>query len=505
MNTMPYRLSCLLFCAALVLPAAAFAAGAPASIFIITGNNQSAIVDTNVKGIVCAQVKDANGMVVAVGTDVLFSVSSGGGSVTGATQQTDNQGIVTLGSWKLGTMTGPNTLSVTCGNATPLTFTAAATPDVPASISITSGNNQSAPTGATVALAVSVTVFDKFSNKLAAGTTVMFAVTAGGGSVTGGNATTDSNGVATLGSWQLGSNAGTNTLTVTSGSAPSVMFTATGTSGGPPMIVSGPDATPNPVTVGHSVLLSVAASGTNLTYSWTFGDGFMGFGASVQHTYLTPGTYSAIVSINDNVHLALSSSTSVTVNAAESVVGSGPDSDGDGFSDSFEIVAGSASNNATSSPIGQAVTAQDVQTLTLSSAAIKLNFAKGGGDSITFAGTLAVPDGFTVSGARLLVDVGGISKRFFLTSRGSAIDGFDVAKLTVKSSKGIVVQQTSKFSVSFKKGNYAAPLSVLGMTNSNTVGATVPVTFTVIFDNTVLQATRMLTYSAMLGKTGSAK
>jgi hypothetical protein len=47
---------------------------------------------------------------------------------------------------------------------------------------------------------------------------VTFAVTAGGGAVTGGSQTTDATGTATVGSWTLGTTAGANTLGVTAGS-----------------------------------------------------------------------------------------------------------------------------------------------------------------------------------------------------------------------------------------------------------------------------------------------
>jgi hypothetical protein len=59
-----------------------------------------------------------------------------------------------------------------------------------------------------------------------AGVTVTFAVATGGGVVFGAVATTGSNGVATVGQWNLGS-VGSNTLTATVTALPSVTFTAT--------------------------------------------------------------------------------------------------------------------------------------------------------------------------------------------------------------------------------------------------------------------------------------
>lgn len=55
-------------------------------------------------------VRDAVGNPVA-GANVLFSVSGGGGSTTGATVETDGGGIAMVGSWTLGALAGPNTLT----------------------------------------------------------------------------------------------------------------------------------------------------------------------------------------------------------------------------------------------------------------------------------------------------------------------------------------------------------------------------------------------------------
>jgi hypothetical protein len=62
------------------------------------------------------------------------------------------------------------------------------------------------------------------------GVTVTFQVTGGGGSLTGSTQTTNSNGIATVGSWTLGGSAGQNTMTATATglNGSPVTFTATG-------------------------------------------------------------------------------------------------------------------------------------------------------------------------------------------------------------------------------------------------------------------------------------
>lgn len=71
-------------------------------------------------------VLDQNGAPLS-GIAVTFTVESGGGTVTGASQQTDALGVATVGSWTLGPVAGSNTLSASAGVATPVIFTATST------------------------------------------------------------------------------------------------------------------------------------------------------------------------------------------------------------------------------------------------------------------------------------------------------------------------------------------------------------------------------------------
>jgi hypothetical protein len=102
----------------------------------------------------------------------------------------------------------------------------------PTQIAAQAGLGQSATVGNPVAVPPSVIVRDA-ANSPVPGVSVTFAVGSGGGSVTLPDATTDSSGVATVGSWTLGTTAGVNTLTATSaGLAGSpVTFSASGTAG----------------------------------------------------------------------------------------------------------------------------------------------------------------------------------------------------------------------------------------------------------------------------------
>src|SRR5260370_7905512 len=92
---------------------------------------------------------------------------------------------------------------------------------------VAAGNNQQASVCAAVPVAPAVHV--DLDGKPQSGVPVTFTVTAGGGSVTGGNVATGATGVATVGSWTLGTDPGTNALTATasiSGSVGSVRVPA---------------------------------------------------------------------------------------------------------------------------------------------------------------------------------------------------------------------------------------------------------------------------------------
>ena len=95
-----------------------------------------------------------------------------------------------------------------------------------ASIAANSSTTLTAAPGAEVAELPSVILRDQ-SGSPVSGVAVTFAVTSGGGTVTGDHTTTNPSGIATVGSWTLGPNGGPNTLVATAGGL-SVTFTASG-------------------------------------------------------------------------------------------------------------------------------------------------------------------------------------------------------------------------------------------------------------------------------------
>ena len=197
-----------------------------------TGDAQSAAAGTAVANPLTVTVTDAENNPV-VGHSVTFAVTAGGGSLGTTTATTDASGVATS-TWTLGTTAGATqTVTATASGLTgsPVTFNATAT-GAAANLALTSGDTQTGAAGVQLANPITVTVTDANNNPVA-GTTVTFAVTAGGGSLGTTTATTDASGVATS-TWTLGATAGaTQTATATASglTGSPVTFNATATAG----------------------------------------------------------------------------------------------------------------------------------------------------------------------------------------------------------------------------------------------------------------------------------
>lgn len=197
-------------------------AGTPVSMVANSPIAQSAVAGAQVANPPSVIVRDLSGNAVA-GVQVTFTVASGGGSIVGSPATTNTSGVATLTSWTLGTAVGANSVVASATGLPSVTFSATATAGTPTNVVAVSGDNQTAVTGSAVTSRPTVRVTDANGN-IVQGATVTFAVTGGGGTITGATQATDAAGQATVGSWVLGS-AAPNTLTAT--------VTGTGITGNP--------------------------------------------------------------------------------------------------------------------------------------------------------------------------------------------------------------------------------------------------------------------------------
>lgn len=165
---------------------------APASITIVSGDNQSTTVGTALPQPLVVTVTDNLGAAVP-GATVTFSAPSG--SFTGNPATTDAAGQASV-AYTAGTTAGSVTIAATAGSAS-ADFHATITPGPPASATVTSGDGQSAPAGTELPVPLTVFVGDQYSNPVA-GVAVSFDDSGLGGFFSNGSPVlTDSTGSAT--------------------------------------------------------------------------------------------------------------------------------------------------------------------------------------------------------------------------------------------------------------------------------------------------------------------
>ena len=239
------------------------------------------------------QLLDQAGDPIArAGVVVTVQIATGGGTLGGETSlASDASGVVTFTDLSIRGSPGTRTMIFAAdGFASATSAPVALGVGAAASIAAAAGDGQSATVNTTVAVAPAVIVRDLDGNPVA-GVPVVFTVTAGGGSVTGGTAGTDGEGIARVGSWKLGTDAGENGLRARVEGAElegnPVAFAATGTAGpvsasrstiaaAPGTIVASSGSSASTITVtardefgnpvgGRSVTLSATGAGNSLT------------------------------------------------------------------------------------------------------------------------------------------------------------------------------------------------------------------------------------------------
>jgi len=136
-------------------------------------------------------VTDSDGHPVS-GVSVTFAPNANAGSVSATQATTDNGGMAQV-NWKIGTLAGLDSMTVTMGSQSVI-VTAIGTADVASQLTIVSGNSQSALADSTLGAPLTVKVTDQYGNPVS-GVTVNWSSDDGG--VLGSNTSvTDANGLA---------------------------------------------------------------------------------------------------------------------------------------------------------------------------------------------------------------------------------------------------------------------------------------------------------------------
>ena len=272
-------------------------AGAPATVAAQAGTGQTARVSSVVPVAPAVIVRDNRGNPVA-NVAVEFVIGTGGGTLTAATVSTNAAGVATVGSWTLGAAAGIQTLIARVNGLPDVVFSATATPGDAAAITpVNTLNRGSIAANAIVTPAPSVVVRDAAGNPVA-GATVTFSLDdAGSGAVTEAVRTSDANGVATVGSWRVGTVAGTVsglrvTVTGLDLGANTPLFTATVTAGPAAALAVAPGASvtqvgvantgvavPTPPAVRVTDAFSNPVSGASVLFVPNVGDGTVNGGA----------------------------------------------------------------------------------------------------------------------------------------------------------------------------------------------------------------------------------
>ena len=162
-------------------------------------------------------------------------------------------------------------------------------PLVATTLAANSATSLAGVAGASVTPLPSVIVKDQHGSPMG-GVTVTFTVASGGGSVTGETVATDAAGIATVGSWTLGSVVGENVLNATSGSLAGIAFTATSAAGAAASVTrnAGDNQTApagSTVPIPPSVIVKDAGgnpkSGVTVTFAVVSGGGSLTGGSAV--------------------------------------------------------------------------------------------------------------------------------------------------------------------------------------------------------------------------------
>jgi PKD repeat protein len=224
---------------------------------------------------------------------------------------------------------------------------------------------------------------------------------------------------------------------------------------------------------------SVAADdpdGNVLSYAWTFGDGTSDSNASPSHTYLTAGTFQALVTIQDGYGGSVVSNVTVVVS---------PNSTG-----------GSAPGD-TPTPVA----------FLMQKLSAKMDFAKTNRDAISFSGTLPnLAVGFNAAGKHVTLVAGTATLELNLGANGqgkSAHGSFVLKRKPVRgSNKKTFPGGNTAFQATFKNGTWSQNWLGTVADPSSISGKTISIPVEIILDGVTYEVQATLKFRYLKSKKG---
>jgi hypothetical protein len=206
---------------------AAAAVPPTARLATVAGDAQRGPVGTALPESLVVRLTLSNGAPIQ-GATVQWAVSTGAGIIAPQATVTDATGIVKT-EWVLGTAVVPNGVTATVSGLAPVTFSAQAIADTPASLEKVAGDAQHGVPGQLALDSLVVRMLDRHGNPVPAAV-VDFSVTSGDGTVDPARTTTDADGRAAT-RFRLGSAGSANAVTATGDNGPSATFLVEGSPG----------------------------------------------------------------------------------------------------------------------------------------------------------------------------------------------------------------------------------------------------------------------------------
>lgn len=206
----------------LVLIAACTDTPVPSVATAVGATSLSATVATAPASVPVVRITDKKGNGVK-NIIVRWKVTAGGGVVTNDSVRTSPDGTASSGGWRLGTIAGVQTLTASADGVPTVSFNATATAGPVYQLNPVSSDAGNPVVNTIVSPTPSVRAVDVYGNPVPA-VPVTFVIAQGTGTVTGEQQTTNDQGLATIGSWRLGTGAGIQILRANAAGANGTTF-----------------------------------------------------------------------------------------------------------------------------------------------------------------------------------------------------------------------------------------------------------------------------------------